>query len=194
MLPVVSALSTIAVLPSPWLCVTAASPALFADCLMISPRMYDSVKRFEPTLSVGAAVAVAPNPQATTTATTIRNGVGKTLIGDLGDRLRETRMNGSSENRAKLNGANHELAMAPIGPYLGAVLLCYAGPASANGLVRDKWYPKAGNARSLAAIQCVNDRPNIDAQSNHSLGTRAETRLRSRRRGARWPYCAPRSG
>ena len=83
MLPVVSALSTIAVLPSPWLCVTAASPAPLADCLMISPRMYDSVKRFEPTLSVGAAVAVAPNPQATTTATTIRNGVGKTLIGDL---------------------------------------------------------------------------------------------------------------
>jgi len=26
---------------------------------------------------------VAPNPQAATTATTIRNGVGKTLIGDL---------------------------------------------------------------------------------------------------------------
>jgi hypothetical protein len=43
--------------------------------------MYDSVKRFEPTLSVGVAVAVAPTPQATTTATTIRNRVSNILIG-----------------------------------------------------------------------------------------------------------------
>src|SRR5213080_4847842 len=55
MLPPVSAFSTIAVLPRPWLWVALASPAPCAVCLMISPRMYDSVKRLEPTLSDGAA-------------------------------------------------------------------------------------------------------------------------------------------
>jgi hypothetical protein len=43
--------------------------------------MYDSVKRVEPTLSVGAAVAVMPMEQATTTAAALRNGVGSILIG-----------------------------------------------------------------------------------------------------------------
>jgi hypothetical protein len=39
------------------------------------------VKRFEPTLSVGAAVAVAPNAQATRNGTVLRNGEKKMLIG-----------------------------------------------------------------------------------------------------------------
>ena len=59
----------------------AVSPAPVADCLMISPRMYDSVKRFDPTLSVGAAVAVMPMEQATTTAAAHGNGVRSILIG-----------------------------------------------------------------------------------------------------------------
>jgi hypothetical protein len=42
--------------------------------------MYDSVKRFEPTFSVGAAIAVAPKAQATNAAT-LRNGVEEILIG-----------------------------------------------------------------------------------------------------------------
>jgi hypothetical protein len=80
MLPVVSAFSTIAVLPSPWLCAAAVSPAACADCLMISPRMYDSVKRFEPTLNVGAAIAVTPMEQAATAATAFHNGVREIFI------------------------------------------------------------------------------------------------------------------
>ncbi len=59
MLPLVSALSTIAVLPSPWLWVAGVSPAPLTVCLMISPRIYDSVKRLEPTCSVGPAPAAA---------------------------------------------------------------------------------------------------------------------------------------
>src|SRR5450631_70815 len=91
MLPVVSALSTIAVLPSPWLCAAAASPAACADCLMISPRMYDSVKRLEPTLKVGAAVAAAASDHASKNASAVRSGMKKTLMaGDFADRLRET--------------------------------------------------------------------------------------------------------
>src|SRR6478752_798187 len=59
MLPDVSAFSTIAVLPSPCWCTTPASPADSAVRLIISPRMYDSVKRFDPTLSVAPDEAVA---------------------------------------------------------------------------------------------------------------------------------------
>src|SRR5437899_95477 len=59
MLPPLRALSTIAVLPSPWLCAAVVSPAAVAVCLMISPRMYDSVKRLEPTLSVAGLAAAA---------------------------------------------------------------------------------------------------------------------------------------
>src|SRR3982074_3095919 len=120
MLPVVSAFSTIAVLPSPWLCVTAAPPAPCAHRLVISPRMYDSVKRFEPTLSVGAAVAVAPSPQATTTATTIRNGLGKTLMGDLARiGYAKPRMSGSCENRTSSTALTvrsrwHELRLTSV--------------------------------------------------------------------------------
>src|SRR5664279_1937891 len=69
MLPVVSALSTMAVLPRPWLCVALASPADCAVCVRISPRMYDSVNRLEPTLSAGAASAVATREKATRPAT-----------------------------------------------------------------------------------------------------------------------------
>ena len=57
MLPCVSAPSTIAVLPSPCRCTAAASPAACAVCVRISPRMYDSVKRLEPTLSLAAAAS-----------------------------------------------------------------------------------------------------------------------------------------
>src|SRR5439155_16412256 len=57
MLPPLRALSTIAVLPSPWLCAAVVSPPAVAVCLMISPRMYDSVKRLDPTLSVAAPAA-----------------------------------------------------------------------------------------------------------------------------------------
>src|SRR5215831_2294248 len=49
--PAVKALSTIAVLPNPCWCVAVVSPAACAVCFTISPRMYDSVKRLEPTLS-----------------------------------------------------------------------------------------------------------------------------------------------
>src|SRR5271167_1193377 len=49
-----------AVLPSPWRWVAGVAPGPSAVCLMISPRMYDSVKRLEPTCSVGPAIATAP--------------------------------------------------------------------------------------------------------------------------------------
>ena len=75
MLPVVSAPNTMAVLPSPRWCTTVVSPAASAVCLMISPRMYDSVKRFEPTLSVGAAAAAAAIEAANIIANKVLIGV-----------------------------------------------------------------------------------------------------------------------
>jgi hypothetical protein len=65
MLPVVKAFSTIAVLPRPWRCVEVASPADCAVCLRISPRMYDSVKRLEPTFRAGSANATVVLASAT---------------------------------------------------------------------------------------------------------------------------------
>src|SRR5450631_3359423 len=165
MLPVVSAFSTIAVLPSPWLCAAVVSPAPFADCLLISPRMYDSVERFEPTLSVGAAVAVAPSPQATATATAIRNGVRKTLIGNDLERIgyAKPRMSGSCKNRASSTALTVRSRWHESGLTLVRCCYVYIGPVSANSSARDTWYPRAGNARLPAVIQCVNDRPTIDA-------------------------------
>src|SRR5450755_2781493 len=91
MLPVVSALSTMAVLPSPWLCAAAASPAACADCLMISPRMYDSVKRLEPTFRVGAAIAEVAREHASNNGIAVRSGMKKMLmLGSFADRLRES--------------------------------------------------------------------------------------------------------
>src|SRR5262249_52967456 len=53
------------VLPSPCWCVALASPTRAAVWRMISPRMYDSVKRFDPTRSSSsAAAAVAPTANA----------------------------------------------------------------------------------------------------------------------------------
>src|SRR5262245_6430941 len=67
MLPDVSALSTMAVLPRPWLCVAVVSPAACALWRMISPRMYDSVKRLEPTVSGAADAACVASARATNT-------------------------------------------------------------------------------------------------------------------------------
>ncbi len=77
MLRVVSAFSTMAVLPNPWLCVALASPADCAVCFRISPSMYDSVKRLEPTFRVGAASATAALASAMKPATACK----RTFIG-----------------------------------------------------------------------------------------------------------------
>ena len=49
MLRLSNALSRMAVLPIPRWCTAGVAPGPRALCAMISPRMYDSVKRFEPT-------------------------------------------------------------------------------------------------------------------------------------------------
>src|SRR5829696_5446605 len=49
-----------AVLPRPGRCI-AATPARWADCARISPRMYDSVKRFDPMRIGSSASAFAPS-------------------------------------------------------------------------------------------------------------------------------------
>src|SRR5688572_31561080 len=67
--PALSAPKTMPVLPRPGLC-SAAVPAFCAAWISTSPRMYDSVKRFEPTRKVSALTANEnSNARATTTRT-----------------------------------------------------------------------------------------------------------------------------
>ena len=49
--------------------------------------MYDSVKRFEPTFSVGAAIGSAPIEQMARNARALRNGVSRSLIGGRSRRI-----------------------------------------------------------------------------------------------------------
>src|ERR1700743_1787862 len=61
-----SAASTTAVLPRPWRC--SAGPAAAAVWRRISPRMYDSVKRLEPTINAPPVLAEGADAGASASA------------------------------------------------------------------------------------------------------------------------------
>src|SRR5688572_22391828 len=98
--PALSASSRMAVLPSPGLC---APPALW---LTISPRMYDSVKRFEPAVNASAPSGMHADSAHSATILFIRSSAEKAHL-VAADLLR-------ADHRG-IGAAQQRLAVAPVG-------------------------------------------------------------------------------